>query len=260
MNDIVNTDAVFGAFAKAAQAIQQVPVLEAEIQRTNAQLARSESELEFNREKVTARDETIAALQSKIAELEASLDSATKSGKEMSDRLSVVVDALRGVTKSANEAVELVAPTPVPVAEPAPVQPVVSAEQVTDIPETYRPWDSSYPTKSEQNVRSYSDREALRPLAGLPPSSTSSTYEPGRSNEDGAQAMDPDSGQSVSHPTAASEPISQWPNAPTVSAGPSASARQFEGQSYWDKPSDMSYDEWASKGGEMPPWYRNRSA
>ena len=259
MNAQVN--AVFNAFVEAQKAMDTVPVLEAELQKTNAQLARSESELEFNREKVTARDETIASLQSKIAELEASLDSATKSGKEMSDRLSVVVDALRGVSKDIGESLELVAPAPVPVAEPTPIQSVASAEQVTDIPETYRPWDSSYHTKSEQNVRSYSDREALRPLAGLPPSSTSSTYEPGRSSEDGVADMDHDDwGQSVSHPTAPSEPISQWPNAPTVSAAPSVSVRQFEGQSYWDKPSDMSYDEWASKGGEMPPWYRNRSA
>ena len=256
MNAQVN--AVFNAFVEAQKAMDTVPVLEAELQKTNAQLARSESELEFNREKVTARDETIAALQSKIAEMEASLDSATKSGKEMSDRLSVVVDALRGVTKSANEAVELVAPTPVPVAEPTPVQPVASAEPVTDLPSTFRPWDSSYPSKSKQN----------RPFA-VPASSTNNTNELGRSSEDGVVDTDPDGlayqrqnwpGQSDAHPTVASEPSNQWPDAPTVSAAPSGSARQYEGQSYWDKPSDMSYDEWASKGGETPPWYRNRSA
>ena len=249
MNAQVN--AVFNAFVEAQKAMDAVPVLEAELQKTNALFARSESELEFTREKVTARDETIASLQSKIAELEANLDAASKSGKELSDRLSVVVDALRGVTKSANEAVELVAPTPVPVVEPPTVQPVDSAEQVTDVPLWARKpsdWDSSYPTKQEQN----------RPFA-VPASSTNSISEPGRSSEVGVVDTDHE-GQSVPHPTVASEPTSQWPNAPTNSAGPSVSARLYEGQSYWEKPTDMSYDEWASKGGEMPPWYRNRSA
>src|SRR5271166_1189545 len=126
-HDSMNT--VFAAFAEAARALEEKPLLEATVATARMERDTARSALDTMLELHNANMIERLALQDRITTLEASLDSATFREKEAGDKLALVAAVLKDSMKATADVVELVEPTPQPVSQSEPDPTSTSAVQ-----------------------------------------------------------------------------------------------------------------------------------
>lgn len=157
------TQGLFAELLEGARALEERPALEAKI--ADAQSARdyAMATAKFAEERYAALAADYDRIKAELATKEAELAQATFREKEAGDKLEVLVDAFKSVSRKVNESVELVAPEPKPELESMPAPTPVAdtsttsttaGEVSTDLPGTY-PWNK--PEVTEVAVTSNPD-------------------------------------------------------------------------------------------------------
>src|SRR5271166_2180511 len=233
-HDSMNT--VFAAFAEAARALEEKPLLEETVIAARLERDAARFALDTLRELHNANMIEKLTLQDRIASLEDSLELATFREKEAGDKLALVAAVLKDSMKATADVVELVEPTPVSQSEPDPTEHNPSTG-FTAMAENY----TSAPTQPATHTEDPCDPFAL-PTGNQPPGIGADTK----------GAATPDSTPSPFVPSMEEPYTTAALNSTESPASPSDGAYlTYKERPYTEKPEDMTWAEWVCRGGDM---------
>lgn len=277
-----HTTGLFAELLEGAKALAERPTLIADAERAKAEAAHHASMVDDYRKAFDDMKAQIDSLTAQLASKEADLAQATKSKEDVDSKLSVLLDAVRGVVGEVNAAVSLVEPPSA--AKPAEVDATPSDAQGSsnesangDSATTAgqsQGQSASSPTNGGQGATSQSGqgdngggsaatatyREGEASPSPLPPSNgagdASGDASPGASGrgESDTPLAPGSSASSTGEASNAAPAMNNTQREPGSTADPSATASQPK--DYWNKPDGMSWADWAASGGHLPAWER----
>jgi hypothetical protein len=217
---------------EAGKALEELPQVKSELDKIKTEAALLRQDNDDAELRVMERDDTIAKLRATLATREAELASATFREAEASAK----INNLRAIL-GAGEPVPVVATEPVGQPQAAASQSESTYIQPPKGPAVYDPsgkaesqWEYDYShTKVDDSEPGHDKDPTPAPLSG--PDSQATTY--------GVV----EGGQFISHDPEPEATIDSQP---------------YSGRPYWQKPSSLTWGEWATKGGLTPTWYDSR--
>ena len=222
-----NASEMLKAFVEAGNALEQLPKVQADLEAAEQLATETASQLNAEQLKVADRNARIAELEAALSAKEAELAQATFRAASLES----VVSAIRGALPDLR-----VDPDPVSEREPMP-----------------NPVTTEATTSTENPTPAPSQAEAV---ASMPETSANPAPAPEVAEPVGSDPF-PEPG-----PTAEAHTSTDGaPTAPTSTPEPDTAARDlpYLGNAYWRKPMDMTWHDWASKGGDVPDWVYDRT-
>ena len=223
-------------FVEASKALEELPHVKGKLSEVEESLDICRNVGYGKDEQISHLNGNITSLQAQIEALKAERDAAEYAAMEAKDEASKLIASIRDVMKGAAAADAILNPTP-PM-ESAPISPVGEPNEATSESSLAQPvLDSGSQLDGPSSTSSVETQTVIvgeRPLAGAPLQTDSSSTV----HSEHPIGTDPAS-QSSSH------------------VDGSAAAKPYDGESYWLKPSHLSWQVWVNGGGEKAPYVTN---
>jgi len=249
---------VFNAFVEAQKAMQRLPEAEAELARAKGEQEVTRQRLEQEWTQHDRTKEVLSATQSELSAKEAALRDATFREQQLRDQLSMLVSTFKAVVGEATAAVELVEPKPEPVTEPSPGISETDQSVYHPIP-TDGAVSGNDPAPTVDGSQTASAASAtdlpgtFQPGSGFRPDNEDLAYIPYGFDKPKEETVTP-----PENPTPAAS-IGGTTTTSEASAGfdsprhPKSNANR----PYWEKPSNVTWFDWYTSGGDLAPWCRH---
>lgn len=247
MSGTTNSIELLKSFAEAGAALEQLPKVQADLEAAHSLIDETNAKLHSEQDNSTRLRAEMEHVRAELAQREADLAQAMFRHNEAQK----VIDSIRGALPSVAAVADHSA----------------DASVTNSAPATTRGQDQGQGQSDADPTPTVTRTESPTSEAGHTESTSGSQTEAMPSQPNPGEATHNTSGNPSDAPTQSTEKTG--PTAPESSANtnagssgsdePKSDRRQYEGSGYWAKPADMTWNDFASKGGLVPGWVHDQS-